>query len=182
MLNNINAHVRRYYLSFRLILIPFIGVYAIFLIASKTFGEQSIWTQALIPALITAAISWRNSVVLENRSFVMSENSRAKEYITQSIDDLFNELDNKLHDRNFLKNLEQYLADKVTLLELRIEHIKKRTTVQLLAPSTLMKLRELPIDMANKDNYQSLLNNLRFEILEELEKSYSKFFDEENLK
>lgn len=112
----------------------------------------------------------------------MSENSRAKEYITQSIDDLFNELDNKLHDRNFLKNLEQYLADKVTLLELRIEHIKKRTTVQLLAPSTLMKLRELPIDMANKDNYQSLLNNLRFEILEELEKSYSKFFDEENLK
>lgn len=161
-------------------IVPAAVVYFVVL-ALTSFGDKSPFILPIIPSIFTALVGWRNSVILGDKGFIRSENSKAKDSIANFVEKLFDELELKLHDRKFIKQAEDFITGKTTILELRLAHVKQRTKMELLSSDKLAKLRESSLTLTSDDNYSKLLNSLRFELLEDIENNYSDFFADQEI-
>lgn len=156
----------------RLVLLPAFVVFAIAWILT----EQK--NYAFIVSLATALVSWNNSQILSSLSFVRSEASKNRDAISQYIEKLFDEMETLFADRALKHDkLEVILSSRVSILELRIQHIKQRTEIELLSTEQLAKLRDKPLDLLKSEDYKVQLIDMKFSYLEAIERNYSEWFN-----
>ena len=72
--------------------------------------------------------------------------------------------------------LETILSSRVSILELRIQHIEKRTEMKLLNTQQLAILRDKPLDFLTSNDYKIQLTEMKFNYLENIECNYSEWF------
>lgn len=131
---------------------------------------------ALVVSLSTASLGWLNGQVLSSLGFLRSEASKNRDAVSKYLDELFDELEEMVSLRATQEDkLETVLASRVSLLELRMKHMKKRTGLELLTPENLQKLRSDPLDLLSARDYAQRLTELKFSYLEILEDNYSRW-------
>ena len=158
-------------LFIRLVLLPalIIFILALLLVGSKDY--------AFIVSLSTALVSWSNSQILSSLSFVRSEASKNRDTISQYIEKLFDDMELLFSDRALKRDkLETILSSRVSILELRIQHIEKRTEMKLLNTQHLAILRDKPLDFLTSNDYKIQLTEMKFNYLENIECNYSEWF------
>ena len=129
---------------------------------------------AFLISLATAFVSWNNSQIISNLSFKRSEVSRNKDAVFQDIEKLFDETERLFSERSLNEDqLETKLSGRLSILELRCQHVKKRTGITLIDTNGIASLRsELPKLLDHKD-YKTKLMQMRFRYLECIEANYS---------
>ena len=129
---------------------------------------------ALIVSLATAFMGWTNSIILNSLNFTRAEASKGRDASAQYIEKLFDEIDELLRDRSLREDkFETILTARVSILELRLLHLNKRTGLILLNNEYIANLRSKPLDFIQLHYYQRELINLKFEYLNDVERNYS---------
>ena len=99
----------------------------------------------------------------------------------QYIEKMFDEMDDLFRDRSLKENkLETILTARVSILELRLSHLEKRTKLQLLHVDSLARLRSDPLDFMKSSEYQQQLTDLKFKYLNEVEQQYSNWLGDKS--
>ena len=135
----------------------------------------------LTPSLLTALVGWLNSASLSHKCFVKTENSKAKDAISLFVDKFFDDYEEKIKSTSFHNQAEDFIAGKVTILELRLKHLKDRTGIELVSAEYLSKLRQIPCDDFSDSSIPKKISNLRFDVLEHIETNYSRWFPTEKI-
>ena len=87
----------------------------------------------------------------------------------------------KIKSTSFHNQAEDFIAGKVTILELRLKHLKDRTGIELVSAEYLSKLRQIPCDDFSDSSIPKKISNLRFDVLEHIETNYSRWFPTEKI-
>lgn len=136
---------------------------------------------ALATSLATAFMGWTNSIILSSLNFIRSEASKGRDMTAQYIEKMFDEMDDLFRDRLLKENkLETILTARVSILELRLSHLEKRTKLQLLHVDSLARLRSDPLDFMKSSEYQQQLTDLKFKYLNEVEQQYSNWLGDKS--
>ena len=130
----------------------------------------------LLPSFLTALLGWLNSASMSHKGFVKSEASKSMDAISLFVDKLFDDFDGKLNSKAEGNQIEDFVTGRVTILELKLRHIVKRTGIQLINNQDISRLRELPL----KNNLIET-QQLRFELLELIEINYSDWVSTEKI-
>ena len=130
----------------------------------------------LLPSFLTALLGWLNSASMSHKGFVKSEASKSMDAISIFVDKLFDDFDGKLNSKAEGNQIEDFVTGRVTILELKLRHIVKRTGIQLINNQDISRLRELPL----KNNLIET-QQLRFELLELIEINYSDWVSTEKI-
>ena len=129
---------------------------------------------AFIISISTALVGWNNSNILSNLNFIRSETSKNRDSVAQYVDKLFDEMEALFTDRSLKRDkLETILSSRVSILELRLNHIQGRTKMTLLSTEQITALRNNPLDLLDSQEYKTHLLSMRFEYLEAIEQNYS---------
>lgn len=156
-------------------ILQFVILPSLIVLIAAFFLTKNLSTSILLSILISI-IGWLNTFNQGVHTFSRTETSKYRDAISKDIDAFFDDLDSKFEKRSLKETeLEDYLAGKVTILELRIKHIKTRTSAVLLSDSDLSRLRSNPIDILTSMTYKSDLTEMRFKYLETVEINYSKW-------
>ena len=92
-------------------------------------------------------MGWTNSIILSGLNFKRTEASKGKDATAQYIEKLFEEMEVLFSDRALGEaTLENILTARVSILELRLSHLKKRINLELLSTEKLAELRSNPLD------------------------------------
>lgn len=137
---------------------------------------------SVLPSILIASVGWKISSIFQYRNFLRSENSKAKDYVSSQVEKIFDELESKLCNKDFNAQLEDFISAKVTIFDLRLQHIKRRTEIDFISQHSISRLKNSPLDCHNAKNIERFFQDLRFDILEEIEISYSDHFDKESKK
>lgn len=134
---------------------------------------------AFIVSLTTAFMGWTNSIILSGLNFKRAEASKGKDATAQYIEKLFEEMEVLFSDRALREaTLENILTARVSILELRLSHLKKRTNLELLSTEKLAELRSNPLDFIKSSEYKQQLTNLKFDYLNDVEQKYSNWLEQ----
>ncbi|UTG71487.1 hypothetical protein [Neisseria subflava] len=148
----------------------------IFLIAWWLTENKS---TAFIVSLTTAFMGWTNSIILSGLNFKRTEASKGKDATAQYIEKLFEEMEVLFSDRALGEaTLENILTARVSILELRLSHLKKRINLELLSTEKLAELRSNPLDFIKSPEYKQQLTNLKFDYLNNIEQKYSNWLEQ----
>ena len=129
---------------------------------------------AFIVSLPTAFMGWTNSIILRGLNFKRTEASKGKDATAQYIEKLFEEMEVLFSDRALRETtLENILTARVSILELRLSHLKKRTNLELLSTEKLAELRSNPLDFIKSSEYKQQLIDFKFDYLNDIEQKYS---------
>ncbi len=119
-------------------------------------------------------MGWTNSIILSGLNFKRTEASKGKDATAQYIEKLFEEMEVLFSDRALGEaTLENILTARVSILELRLSHLKKRINLELLSTEKLAELRSNPLDFIKSSEYKQQLTNLKFVYLDNIEQKYS---------
>lgn len=134
---------------------------------------------AFIVSLPTAFTGWTNSILLSGLNFKRAEASKGKDATAQYIEKLFEEMEVLFSDRALGETtLENILTARVSILELRLSHLKKRTDLELLSTEKLAELRSNPLDFIKSSEYKQQLTDFKFDYLNDIEQKYSTWLEQ----
>ncbi|WP_038913089.1 hypothetical protein [Dickeya zeae] len=135
-------------------------------------------TEVNYTSIIIAIIGWLIASYFNNRAFKRNDISRQKDKICQQIESLFEKIKEKISSRDTKElDLDNYLASSVSLIEMQLTHLSMRIGKKLLRDENLSNLRSAPLDcLTQKCDYKTMLNEMKYSILEEIECNYTNWF------
>lgn len=132
------------------------------------------------PALFLTPLGWAFVLAVNIVGFRRAELSRIKDKVVTQIEALFSDLEGKVSDRGCSESkLDDLLANKVTLIEFRVNQFEKKSGMTLLSSKTISDMRDKPFDwLVETGNFKRTISDFEYSILEEIENNYSKWLFE----
>ncbi|EJD6474800.1 hypothetical protein ABQD47_06415 [Providencia rettgeri] len=132
---------------------------------------------ALISTCI-AVLGWGVSSYINNRAFNRAEISKLKDKLSSLFDDFFQSLIEKTGERGVTEaTVDDLITEKLSIIELHLRHLKKKSGLELVSASELAELRSKPIELiSNTNKIDSDLKDMKMNILEDIEKNYTKWY------
>ncbi|WP_200766225.1 hypothetical protein [Vibrio nigripulchritudo] len=127
------------------------------------------------PTLFLTPIGWLFVLTINIVGFRRAELSRIKDKVSNQIEALFENLNEKVSERSCTENsLDDLLAPKITLLELRLNQFEKKSGFKLLTSETISEMRDKPFDwLTETGGIERKIADFEYKVLEELETNYS---------
>ncbi|NOI60890.1 hypothetical protein [Vibrio coralliilyticus] len=147
---------------------------------ATTVDTVSTISNALHPSLFLTPLGWIFILTINVVAFRRAELSRIKDKVSTQIEDLFKDIGEKISKRSCTENaLDDLLAPKITLLELRLNQFSKKSGFELLGPEFISEMRDKPFDwLTETGNIDRQIADFEYKILEELENNYSSWLFE----
>lgn len=130
-----------------------------------------------------AVVGWAVASYINSRAFNRSEISKLKDRVSQLLEVFFLELDEKLSSRGTKESeLDDLIGEKLAIIELQLNHLKKKNGLVLVSDDRLVKLRSKPYDFIHTHDKPSKdINDLKFDTLEEIEEKYTEWYFEQKV-
>jgi hypothetical protein len=147
---------------------------------TTTVDVASTASSIIHPTLFLTPIGWLFVLTINIVGFRRAELSRIKDKVSSQIEALFESLSEKVAERSCTENsLDDLLAPKITLLELRLNQFAKKSGFELLTSETISEMRDKPFDwLTETGNIERKIADFEYKVLEELETNYSNWLFE----
>lgn len=130
-----------------------------------------------------AVLGWGIASYINSRAFNRTEISKLKDRVSQLFEAFFLELDKKLGNKGVKESeLDDLIGEKLAIIELQLNHLKRKNGLILVSDDILVKLRSKPYDFIHSHEKPSKdINDLKFDTLEEIEEKYTKWYFEQKV-
>ncbi|GEK12663.1 hypothetical protein GNP82_13965 [Aliivibrio fischeri] len=132
------------------------------------------------PTLFLTPLGWIFVLAVNIVGFRRAELSRIKDKVFSQVEELFVDIKDKISERSCTENsLDDLLAPRITLLELRVNQFVRKSGFELLSSESISEMRDKPFQWLNETgNFERMISDFEYKILEEIEKKYSKWLFE----